>query len=154
MYKYQTPNISGEAVNCIFLSKRTVYIFSMHLGANASESECPRQQDRAKLKISSYKYQRVRRWCELAQDRTPRLRMQTKQTVSSVRTPNYLACLGISSPRIGGARRDRTDDLLNANQALSQLSYSPSVCLGGCAPIRSAHSPRASRSRSREVAKF
>ena len=26
----------------------------------------------------------------------------------------------------GGARRDRTDDLLNANQALSQLSYGPS----------------------------
>ncbi len=25
----------------------------------------------------------------------------------------------------GGADRDRTDDLLNANQALSQLSYSP-----------------------------
>ena len=29
---------------------------------------------------------------------------------------------------IGGAGRDRTGDLLNANQALSQLSYSPSVC--------------------------
>jgi hypothetical protein len=26
---------------------------------------------------------------------------------------------------VGGARRDRTDDLLNANQALSQLSYGP-----------------------------
>ena len=25
----------------------------------------------------------------------------------------------------GGARRDRTDDLLNANQVLSQLSYGP-----------------------------
>ena len=25
----------------------------------------------------------------------------------------------------GGAYRDRTDDLLNANQALSQLSYTP-----------------------------
>ena len=29
----------------------------------------------------------------------------------------------------GGARRDRTDDLLNANQALSQLSYGPKGCL-------------------------
>ena len=29
----------------------------------------------------------------------------------------------------GGAGRDRTGDLLNANQALSQLSYSPSVRL-------------------------
>jgi hypothetical protein len=28
-------------------------------------------------------------------------------------------------PRTGGAGRDRTGDLLNANQALSQLSYSP-----------------------------
>ncbi len=28
-------------------------------------------------------------------------------------------------PGLGGARRDRTDDLLNANQALSQLSYGP-----------------------------
>ena len=27
--------------------------------------------------------------------------------------------------QIGGAERDRTDDLLNANQALSQLSYTP-----------------------------
>jgi hypothetical protein len=29
------------------------------------------------------------------------------------------------SGRTGGAGRDRTGDLLNANQALSQLSYSP-----------------------------
>jgi hypothetical protein len=28
-------------------------------------------------------------------------------------------------PAFGGAGRDRTGDLLNANQALSQLSYSP-----------------------------
>ena len=28
----------------------------------------------------------------------------------------------------GGAGRDRTGDLLNANQALSQLSYSPFSC--------------------------
>ena len=28
---------------------------------------------------------------------------------------------------MGGASRDRTDDLLNANQALSQLSYSPKI---------------------------
>ena len=30
-----------------------------------------------------------------------------------------------SSLRVGGARRDRTDDLLLAKQALSQLSYGP-----------------------------
>ena len=29
---------------------------------------------------------------------------------------------------IGGASRDRTDDLIVANDALSQLSYSPSFC--------------------------
>ena len=29
--------------------------------------------------------------------------------------------------KFGGARRDRTDDLLNANQALFQLSYGPKV---------------------------
>ena len=28
-------------------------------------------------------------------------------------------------PKTGGARRDRTDDLLLAKQALSQLSYGP-----------------------------
>ena len=31
--------------------------------------------------------------------------------------------------KIGGGKRDRTDDLLNANQALSQLSYTPSLVL-------------------------
>ena len=30
-----------------------------------------------------------------------------------------------SQKRLGGARRDRTDDLLLAKQALSQLSYGP-----------------------------
>ena len=30
----------------------------------------------------------------------------------------------------GGAKRDRTADLLHAMQALSQLSYSPKFCLG------------------------
>ena len=29
-----------------------------------------------------------------------------------------------------GPKRDRTDDLLNANQALSQLSYGPILSLG------------------------
>ncbi len=32
---------------------------------------------------------------------------------------------GLTEPKNGGARRDRTDDLLNANQALFQLSYGP-----------------------------
>jgi hypothetical protein len=33
--------------------------------------------------------------------------------------------------RLGGADRDRTDDLLVANQALSQLSYSPECFVSG-----------------------
>ena len=39
--------------------------------------------------------------------------------------------LSLSNPFFifGGARRDRTDDLLTASQALSQLSYSPMICL-------------------------
>ena len=35
-----------------------------------------------------------------------------------------------AQPKSGGARRDRTADLLRAKQALSQLSYGPS-CLTG-----------------------
>ena len=35
-----------------------------------------------------------------------------------------------SSLPIGGADRDRTDDLLNANQALFQLSYGPIIMKG------------------------
>ena len=38
----------------------------------------------------------------------------------------------ISSLRIGGAKEDRTPDLLRAKQALSQLSYGPlSPVIGG-----------------------
>ena len=50
--------------------------------------------------------------------------------------------------KIGGAREDRTPDLLRARQALSQLSYGPSLDLthgesvrlgsGGSGPIRTA----------------
>src|ERR1700689_2451593 len=35
----------------------------------------------------------------------------------------------------GGAGRDRTGDLLNANQALSQLSYSPYFLVAGDWPL-------------------
>ncbi len=34
---------------------------------------------------------------------------------------------GSASGAIGGARRDRTADLLRATQALSQLSYGPNI---------------------------
>ncbi len=39
---------------------------------------------------------------------------------------------GVSINRTGGARRDRTDDLMLAKHALSQLSYGP----GRCAAVR------------------
>ena len=39
-----------------------------------------------------------------------------------------LTYLATAHPKSGGARRDRTDDLLRARQALSQLSYGP-ICL-------------------------
>ncbi len=49
------------------------------------------------------------------------------------RQPAELAGLsqtpGFSGLRSGGADRDRTDDLLNAIQALSQLSYGPILVL-------------------------
>ena len=35
----------------------------------------------------------------------------------------------------GGADRDRTDDLVIANDALSQLSYGPTVFIEGCGTI-------------------
>ncbi len=40
---------------------------------------------------------------------------------------------------LGGARRDRTDDLLLAKQALSQLSYGPGISARTQASIRSLH---------------
>ena len=35
----------------------------------------------------------------------------------------------VELPQAGGAERDRTDDLLLAKQALSQLSYSPKLVI-------------------------
>ena len=53
--------------------------------------------------------------------------IQTKQYIRS----NTLKCR--TNHEVGGARRSRTDDLLLAKQALSQLSYGPCGCSGiGC----------------------
>ena len=43
----------------------------------------------------------------------------------STRCSNQLSYEPKFTKKIGGAGRDRTDDLLNANQALFQLSYGP-----------------------------
>ena len=40
---------------------------------------------------------------------------------------NKKACISASLMFIGGGDQDRTDDLLIANQTLSQLSYTPTV---------------------------
>ncbi len=47
-----------------------------------------------------------------------------------------VGCLKLAAPS-GGARRDRTDDLLLAKQALSQLSYGPAPVSGGWLASRS-----------------
>ena len=48
------------------------------------------------------------------------------QTASVQKTDIKVSNLDIASHITGGGRRDRTDDLLLAKQALSQLSYAPS----------------------------
>ena len=55
-----------------------------------------------------------------------------RRKASSLPTTAKLSSCGRPAPkpqarRIGGARRDRTDDLLLAKQALSQLSYGPAL---------------------------
>ena len=40
--------------------------------------------------------------------------------------PALFSVSKLTKLKSGGAKQDRTADLLNANQALSQLSYSPS----------------------------
>ena len=57
---------------------------------------------------------------EDAQMREARTCMSSKLIVSAVR-------VAVSFDRAGGARRDRTDDLMLAKHALSQLSYGPVV---------------------------
>src|SRR5437660_11074621 len=53
----------------------------------------------------------------------------------SLRSLRYEGLPGLAQPKLakrakaGGARRDRTADLLHAMQALSQLSYGPVVSL-------------------------
>ncbi len=46
-------------------------------------------------------------------------------TVDNLRDRDWLANRSGGAAKVGGARRDRTDDLLLAKQALSQLSYGP-----------------------------
>ena len=54
------------------------------------------------------------------------------RTNFSRRSPVWLSNRNCKAAKAGGARRDRTDDLLLAKQALSQLSYGPAAG-GKCA---------------------
>ena len=56
-----------------------------------------------------------------------RCRIQTKPNFALYYTRYSVSGLGNhrTQPKNGGARRDRTDDILLAKQALSQLSYGP-----------------------------
>lgn len=49
----------------------------------------------------------------------------TTQLTLHITLHNMQKTINYSNPLVGGARRDRTADLLHAMQALSQLSYSP-----------------------------
>src|SRR5262245_24421117 len=52
-------------------------------------------------------------------------RMQTKRISWTMTMVAHSRTLSLPRHPAGGARRDRTDDLLLAKQALSQLSYGP-----------------------------
>ena len=51
----------------------------------------------------------------------------TTASVSLKRIKKLYDILCIQLGKFGGARRNRTDDLFNAIEALSQLSYGPTV---------------------------
>ena len=69
--------------------------------------------------------------------RASRISIKTQRPNHSHRHTQRNRPLSPSAYANGGARRDRTDDLLNANQALSQLSYGPKSLPHG--PYRSSH---------------
>ena len=59
-------------------------------------------------------------------------------------------------PKVGGANRNRTDDLLNAIQALSQLSYGPNRVrgFGTAAPEKLPYHQRVNDSHGEKVAEI
>ena len=46
-----------------------------------------------------------------------------------------VCCAAAGGVKVGGSNRDRTDNLLRAKQALSQLSYGPLATRSGLAPL-------------------
>ena len=73
------------------------------------------------------------------------MRLFAAQCAATTSTDRYLSSqlsknkTGGTARRVnhGGADRDRTDDLLVANQTLSQLSYSPIASAVGTSPDES-----------------
>ena len=47
------------------------------------------------------------------------------------RTSQRTTCAAMLDQHVGGGERDRTDDPLLAKQVLSQLSYTPNLCVVG-----------------------
>jgi hypothetical protein len=64
------------------------------------------------------------------------LKNSRKQPGSKARPKRARTRLGLIIEALGGGERDRTDDLLLAKQALSQLSYTPAKFAGGSGWIR------------------
>ena len=64
--------------------------------------------------------------------RHQKLKIQIVKEQCHVEFRRNLNCVLLQqiSSEIGGARRDRTADLLRARQALSQLSYGPKIVVG------------------------
>ena len=67
----------------------------------------------------------------------------SRSTANSFSQDPYLGLGFDVAHTLGGARRDRTDDLMLAKHALSQLSYGPEVCLQGALSARGASAQRA-----------
>jgi hypothetical protein len=61
-------------------------------------------------------------------ERTPRRRMRTESTQRHTPSKRNGPCHALTRAVKSGDDRDRTDDLLIANQTLSQLSYVPEMC--------------------------
>lgn len=65
-----------------------------------------------------------------------------QRTVGSLSTCRWSLQIKTGLEKCGGAKRDRTADLLRARQALSQLSYGPvdlhTSTIGGSGQIRTA----------------
>ena len=68
--------------------------------------------------------------------RTSSKLLKSEQPFSGQRPDESRVGFHMVSRESGGGERDRTDDLLLAKQALSQLSYTPARLVGGSGWVR------------------